>query len=280
MIKVSNAEKLAEQAVAALKWEANFSPKPGLVTKSSNGSHKDMNIDLFIKSADSLYDTFLRIANVSKSIPISVVLREKVGAIGRDGEKAMLTATHGVNTHKGAIWALGIIVAVISNQSTTDMSIIFQKCGELASIADRYVQLHSKTTYGIQVKKVYKINGAREEAANGFPHVKTSLRLINVKTSLRLINGQMVTDQLAWLRVLCLLYATVDDTNVIHRSSLSVLRVFQNEAKQAFEAPVIQESLAFKQVTKMAEDYQISPGGCADLFAATYFLNNLVIEED
>lgn len=271
MIKVSTAEKLAEQAVNALKWEADFSPKPGLVTRDSNGAHTDMNIALFNKSADSLYDTFLRIADVAKTTPISVILREQIGAIGRDGEDTMLEATHGVNTHKGAIWALGVLVAVISNQKTTDLPTILQKSGELASISDRYVQAHPRSTYGMQAKKTYQIQGAREEAANGFPHVANGLELIN---------GQNTVSQQTWLKVLCLLYASVDDTNVIHRSSLAVLRMFQGTAKRALEAPVIKESRAFEQVIKLTEKYQISPGGCADLFAATYFLHNLKIDEE
>lgn len=271
MIKVSTAETLATQAVNALKWEANFSPKPGLVTKNSNGAHNDMNISLFIKSADSLYDTFLKIADVSRTEPISVDLREKIGAIGRDGEQAMLTATQGVNTHKGAIWALGILVAVISNQQTTNIKTILQKSSELASIADQYVQSHPKRTYGMQAKKKYKVLGAREEAANGFPHVASSLKLID---------GEVTITQQQWLRVLCTLYASVDDTNVIHRSNLEVLRAFQSTAKQAFKAPIVKESSAFQELTQMTKIYQISPGGCADLFAATYFLHNLIIEED
>lgn len=78
-MKVRIAENLATQAVQALKWEANFAPKPGLVTKVSNGSHTDMDITLFMRSADSLYETFRQIAETAQNMSISLNLREKLG---------------------------------------------------------------------------------------------------------------------------------------------------------------------------------------------------------
>ncbi|MDN7047786.1 triphosphoribosyl-dephospho-CoA synthase [Lactiplantibacillus plantarum] len=270
-MKVRIAENLATQAVQALKWEANFAPKPGLVTKVSNGSHTDMDITLFMRSADSLYETFRQIAETAQNMSISLNLREKIGSLGREGEEAMFQATQGVNTHKGAIWALGVLIAVISSQETADLPTILQTAGKLASFPDRYVQTHPQTTYGIQAKRKYKVIGAREEAASGFPHVAAGLKLVL---------GQAEVTPQQWLRVLCLLYASVDDTNVIHRSSLAVLRDFQNEARQALAAPMVEESPAFQQLNQMAVKYQISPGGCADLFAATYFLHNLNIKEN
>ncbi|AVK99843.1 triphosphoribosyl-dephospho-CoA synthase [Pediococcus inopinatus] len=265
MIRVSSAEKLATQAVNALKWEARFSPKPGLVTKISNGSHTDMNIDLFLRSADSLYETFLQIAVVSEHAPISRDLREQIGAIGRKGEQKMFETTHGINTHKGAIWALGVLVSVTSSANTTNTTDIFEKAGQLAQIPDRFVNAHAKPTYVSKAKQQYHVNGAREEAADGFPNVEKALNIIRTSKQI---------DQDQWLKVLCTLYANVDDTNVIHRSNLKVLRQFQNEARSAYEESDTLNSLAFRDLQKTVDHYQISPGGCADLFAATYFLHN------
>ncbi|WP_412989403.1 triphosphoribosyl-dephospho-CoA synthase [Pediococcus siamensis] len=269
--RVSLAEQLAEQAVAALKWEANFSPKPGLVTRNSNGAHTDMNIDLFMRSADSLYETFVKIAQAAEAQTVSVPLREEIGAIGRDGERAMLRATNGINTHKGAIWALGLLVAASSLQSVPVSQSILKTAGEIAQLPDRYVVNHPSQTYGQQAKEKYQVTGAREEAAAGFPNVARSLQ--GLATTPPHTNAQ-------WLKILCDLYAHVDDTNVIHRSSIAVLRAFQKTASKAAQAVDIAKSPAFQKLVAMTMRYHISPGGCADLFAATYFLDNLKINEE
>ena len=107
----SQASQLATVARDCLIDEARLSPKPGLVDSRGNGAHRDLTLALMERSAHSLMPTFLALARHSWLRPADIALRETVGRLGRDGEQQMMTATGGVNTHRGAIWALGCRVA-------------------------------------------------------------------------------------------------------------------------------------------------------------------------
>jgi triphosphoribosyl-dephospho-CoA synthase len=102
---------LADHAVQALADEAELTPKPGLVDGRGSGSHSDMTLELMLRSAEALRGTFAEIALAAYGRTPDQPLREQLAAIGRCGEQAMLAATGGVNTHRGAIWALGLLVA-------------------------------------------------------------------------------------------------------------------------------------------------------------------------
>lgn len=103
---VDRSKYLADKAVEALMEEALLTPKPGLVDRRDTGSHSDMNLDLMLKSAASLQETFYKIGEAAWSEKPTQKLREKIARIGRKGEYDMLKETKGVNTHKGAIWLL------------------------------------------------------------------------------------------------------------------------------------------------------------------------------
>ena len=111
----SSANFLAEAACVSLIEEAELSPKPGLVDCRSSGSHSDMNYNLMCRSALSLQPYFEEMARASWGRQISNDFREEIGEIGRRAEHAMLEATCGVNTHKGAIWS--VILAMPPAQS-------------------------------------------------------------------------------------------------------------------------------------------------------------------
>ncbi|EJK2270926.1 triphosphoribosyl-dephospho-CoA synthase, partial [Escherichia coli] len=100
---------LAHTASACLIDEARLSPKPGLVDSRGNGAHQDLNLALMERSARSLQPTFHALAEQSWRRPADIALRETVGRLGREGEAQMMLATGGVNTHRGAIWALGLL---------------------------------------------------------------------------------------------------------------------------------------------------------------------------
>lgn len=194
------AHQLAKRAVDALIAEVSLTPKPGLVDKQHQNAHHDMDWALLVKSAKALFPTFYEIAKVSIGHPINQSLREKIAHIGRRGESAMLAETHGINTHKGAIWSLGLMVAVFaSNTSGTSitndtndsgdialkrgiqyarttrlkshslpLSDFLQKCGKLASFPDQAYQPKSLSK-GQLMQQKWGVNGAYLEAASGFP---------------------------------------------------------------------------------------------------------------
>ncbi|NWD92350.1 triphosphoribosyl-dephospho-CoA synthase, partial [Pseudomonas sp. K5002] len=111
------AERLADMAVDALIDEADLSPKPALVDRRGNGAHTDLHLGLMHASALSLWPAFKEMAEAAVEFgEVGLPLREALGRIGREGEQAMLVTTSGVNTHRGAIWALGLLVAAAALQ--------------------------------------------------------------------------------------------------------------------------------------------------------------------
>lgn len=256
--------QLAQQAVKALKWEVSFSPKPGLVDAISNGSHTDMNIELFYKSADSLMNGFEDMARMSYQHPLDLELREMIGHIGRITEQDMFQATDGVNTHKGAIWSLGLLISVISSQQTSDLETILSGVRKLSRLPDKFVP-NIQQTHGMITKQRYSLNGAKGEAQNGFPNVSKALSYQPQKD-----------DFDTWMRRLLVLYSNVNDTNIVYRSNLNVLRDFQTLSSEIVMNPLkVLDNPKFIKLQNFTKKYNISPGGCADLFAASYFLKQL-----
>ncbi|MBV8100889.1 MAG: triphosphoribosyl-dephospho-CoA synthase [Verrucomicrobia bacterium] len=99
---------LARQALIA---EAELTPKPGLVDRRGPGTHTDLSLDLMRRSAFAI-EAFIRLmAFQSMNEQPSPRLRATLAATGRAAETAMLRVTNGSNTHKGAIWTLGLLAA-------------------------------------------------------------------------------------------------------------------------------------------------------------------------
>ena len=121
-------EHLADLVVAALIDEVTLTPKPGLVDIRSRGAHRDLSWDLMCHSAWALHPTFRAMAVAGQSIANPQQLRESIGRIGRDGEAAMLHATGGVNTHRGAIWALGLLVTAAAQGNAPAPKSVASRC--------------------------------------------------------------------------------------------------------------------------------------------------------
>ncbi|AET60945.1 triphosphoribosyl-dephospho-CoA synthase MdcB [Paenibacillus terrae HPL-003] len=260
---------LAAKAVKALMEEALLTPKPGLVDARDNGSHSDMSIDLMLGSARSLENTFREIANVSYQHPVNQALREKIAQIGRDGEKVMLRTTNGVNTYKGAIWALGLLVsarAVLSGER--DPLQIMSVAGKIASFNDRYRPVQQ--TNGQSVKKRYAVMGAEEEARLGFPHIRDNAlpTLLNARACGR-------TEEEARIKALLALMASVDDTCILHRGQWSDLMTIKQMSGAFLAADGFSTQSGrklFYRLSEYCKFRRLSPGGSADLLAATLFL--------
>lgn len=102
-----HAQRLAALATRCLLMEAKLTPKPGLVDRRGSGAHHDLTLALMERSAHSLTPMFREMALQSWRRPADIALRQTAGRLGRDGEAVMMRETGGVNTHRGAIWALG-----------------------------------------------------------------------------------------------------------------------------------------------------------------------------
>jgi triphosphoribosyl-dephospho-CoA synthase len=260
---------LSKVAVNSLIEEVELTPKPGLVDRVNTGAHQDLTIELMRSSAESLAETFEQIACVSYGRNPSQPLREEIAAIGRTGEKKMFEATNGVNTHKGAIWAMGLLVSAASiGKGMYSVDEIVAIAGEIARFSDRHCP--DSSTNGGNVRKRYGVGGAKAEAQQGFPHI-TQYALPMLYRSR--VSG--VTEEKARLNALLSLIAHLDDTCILHRGGPEALTYAKKQASIFLEFGYIE------WLNSLNEDFSrrnISPGGSADLLAATLFLDKTQAE--
>ncbi|KAB2336667.1 triphosphoribosyl-dephospho-CoA synthase [Cytobacillus depressus] len=265
-------ENLAMLAVRALIEEAELTPKPGLVDKESAGSHHDMSIELMIKSAKSLEPAFSEIAKVSYGRVPSQELREEIAAIGRQGEKDMFQATGGVNTHKGAIWALGLLISSAAmNPKETSLDQIALTAGKLALFPDR--NLPQQITNGQRVKEKYGVNGALEEAQKGFPHIREIALPVLYES-----RSRGIKEELCRLNTLFSLIASLDDTCILHRAGFAALTATKELSSEILLLGGVCTEAGWKVLEELSHFLNMcnaSPGGSADLLAATIFLDYL-----
>jgi triphosphoribosyl-dephospho-CoA synthase len=270
---LSLAERLADLAVDALIDEADLSPKPALVDRRGNGAHSDLHLGLMHASALSLWPAFKEMAEAAIAFgEVGLPLREAVGRIGRDGEQAMLDTTSGVNTHRGAIWALGLLVAAaaLEPQSTAAGSVAL-RAARLALLNDRFAP--QPLSHGAQVALRYGARGAREEAQLGFPAV-LQRGLPQLKQSRRQGHGE----QNARLDALLAIMTRLADTCVLYRAGEGGLLAMQQGASAVLEAGGSASLAGRRRLHELDQQLlslKASPGGAADLLAACLLLDRI-----
>ncbi|MCL2218201.1 MAG: triphosphoribosyl-dephospho-CoA synthase, partial [Defluviitaleaceae bacterium] len=160
------ADKMAELAVRALITEVCITPKPGLVDRANNGAHRDMNVFTFIDSALTLHGYFRCITSLSQTHEDDGLLL-KLQPLGLQAEQDMFRVTKGVNTHKGAIFSLGLIcaaAAVLERQSIKQTDeILSQTCADIVRSRSRLRDAEKAAEKGAATKGelVYKRHGLR-----------------------------------------------------------------------------------------------------------------------
>jgi triphosphoribosyl-dephospho-CoA synthase len=262
---------LASVARQALIAEAELTPKPGLVDRRGSGSHDDLSLARMRRSAQAIEPFFALMAEAATQHPVNRLLRQELGAIGRDAEAAMFAATEGSNTHKGAIWVLGLLVAAAGLSGIHNPEHLVAVAGSIARIPD--ISRPQLVSHGEIVKSRYRVAGARGEAAAGFPHVAQvgipSLRNARVA-------GRTETE--SRLTSLLNIMATLDDTCVLYRGGLTGAERVKNGAAAVLSAggPGTREGdAALRELDRELLEKRLSPGGCADLLAAVLFLDCL-----
>ncbi|WP_434704202.1 triphosphoribosyl-dephospho-CoA synthase [Pseudomonas sp. Z1-12] len=270
---LSLAERLADLAVDALIDEADLSPKPALVDRRGSGAHSDLHLGLMHASALSLWPAFKEMAEAALECgEIGLPLREALGRIGREGEAAMLVTTGGVNTHRGAIWALGLLVAAAALEPESNVAgAVTLRAARLALLTDRYAP--QSLSHGAQVAQRYGVRGAREEAQLAFPAV-TSLGLPQLKRSRAAGAGE----QNARLDALLAIMTTLADTCVLYRAGEAGLQAMQQGAKAVLDAGGSASLGGRRQLHALDQQLialNASPGGAADLFAGCLFLDRI-----
>ena len=270
---LSLADHLADLAVEALIDEADLSPKPALVDRRGSGAHSDLHLGLMHASALSLWPAFKEMAEAAMTFGvIGQPLREALGRIGREGEAAMLHTTEGVNTHRGAIWALGLLVtaAALDPQDCSAASLSL-RAAKLALIDDRHVI--AQASHGQQVARRYGAMGAKEQAQLGFPAVM-QFGLPQLQRSRATGYGE----QNARLDALLAIMTTLSDTCVLYRAGTAGLHAMQLGAQRVLDAggsASLSGRRCLHQLDQQLLQLNASPGGAADLLAACLFIDSL-----
>lgn len=274
-------KSIAEKAVKALLYEVSVTPKPGLVDCSNSGAHRDMNFYTFLNSASVLQFYFYESALISflyKKNDLSgllSLLRNK----GIKAEEKMFTATSGVNTHKGAIFSLGLIAASAGYLSGKNEVLTASKICETAALIAAGItnelncEKNENLTAGEQIFRKYGIRGIREEAENGYPTVINYG--IPVLKNLSGDSKNNLNEKL--IKVFLNLLIQTTDTNILNRHDRNTLSYAQMYAANIVSKDLSGEEL-IQKTEKMDKDFitkNISPGGTADLLAVTIYLGLL-----
>lgn len=273
-------EYIAVRAYLALNQEFNTTPKPGLVDRNNRGAHPDMGIRHFFASANALRPFFCRFAEegfLTRDLE-AVQTFQRIRPIGMEAEQAMLNATHGVNTHKGAIFSLGILCAAAGRLAPENWQPerLLAECaamtrgltaGDFAGVTPENAK-----TAGERIYAAYGITGVRGQAEAGFPAVgQVGLPILRQGLS----RGLSFND--AGCVTLLHLIAAADDTNLINRSD----RQTQLQIKERIAAMLRQEPFpSMDTITELDKEFiqrNLSPGGSADLLAITYFLQLITV---
>jgi triphosphoribosyl-dephospho-CoA synthase len=266
---------IALLVVRSLYRELALYPKPGLVSFRDNGAHRDMNASTFVRSLFSLRGYFVAIAAAG--------MREakfnELQQLGLAAESRMLLATRGINTHRGVIFTHGILAAAAGcvaarNLAPTDQNlraIVTAKWSrDLRAIT---VANAATASHGQLMAARHGVIGARGEALLAFPSIFES-----ALPALRGALARGVETQHALLHAFFVLLAKTQDTNVLFRGGVEGLRFIQTQAAAFLERGSVFEAGwqgRAESLHRQCSLQNLSPGGCADLLAAAWFVHQL-----
>ena len=263
-------DAIAALATRSPLLELETWPKPGLVSHVDCGSHDDMDADLFRASAQAIEPYFAALAKAGADGCGMGRLR----IIGLDAEAAMLEVTSGINTHRGAVFGLGLLCAALGARAAGLADPTISLGGIVASrwgrdIINGPVLLHS---HGEGVRRRYGSGGARMEAALGFP----SLYEIGLPALRRGALAAFDDDEAQRVEACFALIAFVEDTNLLHRGGPSGLRFARHAARQFIHCGGVGRSDWRARAQTVHESFvarRLSPGGSADILAMSLFVS-------
>lgn len=256
---------------AALLGELACFPKPGLVSFVDSGSHADMDATTFLRSVVGLTGYFRAMALAGAAGAGFAALNR----IGREAEAAMFRATGGVNTHRGAVFSLGLLAAAAG------------AAGEGAApealctlVADRWgtailAARGDEPSHGAAVRRRYGAPGAREEAAQGFPTV-----LGHALPAWRRARRRGADREAAAVQAFFAAMAALEDNNLLWRGGRQGLEHARASAAAFLDGGGVLAPGWCARALGVHRDFverRLSPGGSADILAATLFL--LAMEE-
>lgn len=270
---------IAHLATQALQAELDTTPKPGLVDKDNNGAHRDMDYALMQRSIDTLHPDFVKLAllGCADALPTHTSIRD----IGIEAEKAMLSATNGVNTHKGALFSMGLAVVAAAHEerkiAANEEQILKERNGGedvLVSLQTTIKALaasfpDTNGTHGSKAKLLSKgataIKGALDNAREGYEMLFAEWLPFYIE---RRKEHDAYTLHKTLLRIMC----DLDDTNVIYRTDLAAAEEVKQEARALLDNF---SEAALKDMDRHYTTRNISPGGAADMLSLTVFIGSI-----
>ncbi len=254
-------------ASMALQAELDTTPKPGLVDRNDNGAHRDMDHALMRRSIQALHPYFVRLAQIGFDNPQP--RHDEIQQVGIEAEQAMFNATGGVNTHKGALFSIGLAAVALGGMACSNNAQLHSLSNSIASLASLFPD--TSGTHGSKAKANNKLKGALDNAREGYPQLFKAWLPFYLD---RLAEGDKYALHKTLLRIMC----DLDDTNIVYRTSMETMQEVQGEARRVLEH--IPETSHFEAVLQaMNTDYirrNISPGGSADMLSLVVFLSNVV----
>ena len=257
----------------ALLLELEAYPKPGLVSPRDSGAHADMDYALMCRSANALLGPFASIAATGREggpLALSLI------PLGIAAEREMLQATGGINTHRGAIFTMGLLVAAMARAGSSARpttpdgirAVLLETWGGDLKAHDSSVM--SVASHGALVRRTTGTGGARAEAARGFPGI--------FETGVPAFLGALTSGldpNAARIQTLFALMEATEDSNVIFRGGTDAADFVRRAAAEFLGAGGCHSDGWFARAEELHRTLirrNLSPGGCADLLSGTLLI--------
>lgn len=270
-------------ASMALQVELDTTPKPGLVDRNDNGAHRDMDHALMQRSIQALHPYFVRLAQLG--FTDKQPCHDEIVNIGIEAEREMFKATGGVNTHKGALFSIGLAAVALAGEAFSRITQA-ERCGTMAynDVNSKQIQSLSNSiaslarlfpdtngTHGSKAKVNNILKGALDNAREGYTQLFKAWLPFYID---RIAEGDNYALHKTLLRIMC----DLDDTNIVYRTSIETMKEVKTEARQMLDASrnIVNFEAALQAMNTDYIHRNISPGGSADMLSLVVFLSCIV----
>ena len=270
-------------ASMALQAELDTTPKPGLVDRNDNGAHRDMDHALMQRSIQALHPYFVRLAQLG--FTDKQPCHDEIVNIGIEAEREMFKATGGVNTHKGALFSIGLATVALAGEAFCRITQA-EGCGTMAynDVNSKQIQSLSNSiaslarlfpdtngTHGSKAKANNILKGALDNAREGYTQLFKAWLPFYID---RIAEGDNYALHKTLLRIMC----DLDDTNIVYRTSMETMQEVKTEARQMLDTSrnIVNFEAALQAMNTDYIHRNISPGGSADMLSLVVFLSCVV----
>lgn len=270
-------------ASMALQAELDTTPKPGLVDCNDNGAHRDMDHALMQRSIQALHPYFVRLAQLG--FTDKQPCHDEIVNIGIEAEREMYKVTGGVNTHKGALFSIGLAAVALACEAFCRITQA-EGCGTMAynDVNSKQIQSLSNSiaslarlfpdtngTHGSKAKANNILKGALDNAREGYTQLFKAWLPFYID---RIAEGDNYALHKTLLRIMC----DLDDTNIVYRTSMETMQEVKTEARQMLDTSrnIVNFEAALQAMNTDYIHRNISPGGSADMLSLVVFLSCIV----